>query len=194
MSPYVNPYVVYLCDMLINALKLCCFCVCRTRGGYTPLHLAAMQNHASVAELLVIVYGADTNIRDYNGKKAKQCVHKSATANLSSLLSRRPNTVPESPSSISSNSMVGKALFLGLNAVGGLRMSATGKENAPIPKPLVQEDIFLMLPPRELPPVAQKAKPVARQKGTHSDSEMPSPILERNLHGSDSSPNFGTEV
>lgn len=179
---------------MLYALKLC-FCICRTRGGYTPLHLAAMQNHSSVAQLLVMVYGADTNIRDYNGKKAKQCLHKSATAHLSSLLSRRPNnSVPESPSSISANSMVGKALFLGLNAVGGLRMSATGKENAPIPKPSVQEDNFLMPPPRELPPVAQKAKPVARQKAAHSDSEMPSPILERSLHGSDSSPDFGAEV
>lgn len=169
----------------------------RTRGGYTPLHLAAMQNHYAVAELLVKVYGADTNIRDYSGRKAKQCMGHTVSAHMSSLLQsgRRNSTIPESPSSAPINSMIGKALFAG--AIGGLRLVAPGKENAPIPRPAAQEDNRLMPPPpppHDLPPVGQRAKPAARQKGTHSDSEMPSPISEPSLHSSDSSPSFGAVV
>ncbi|CAB3363813.1 Hypothetical predicted protein [Cloeon dipterum] len=44
----------------------------RSRGGQTPLHLAVQFGHDEVRDLLVNVYGADVDIRDYSGKKAAQ--------------------------------------------------------------------------------------------------------------------------
>ena len=44
----------------------------KSNGGYTPLHLAAMHGHEQVIELLVQTYKADSNLRDYSGKKPKK--------------------------------------------------------------------------------------------------------------------------
>lgn len=44
----------------------------RSGSGYTPLHVAAMQNHVEVVKLLVGAYNADVEIRDYSGRKACQ--------------------------------------------------------------------------------------------------------------------------
>ncbi|XP_067853351.1 ankyrin repeat domain-containing protein SOWAHC [Heptranchias perlo] len=41
-------------------------------GGYTALHLAAMQGHQMVIKLLVGAYSADVDARDYGGRKAWQ--------------------------------------------------------------------------------------------------------------------------
>ncbi|KAI9554786.1 hypothetical protein GHT06_020063 [Daphnia sinensis] len=49
------------------------------RRGCTPLHLAAMQGHAEVVDLLVKAYGADSNMRDYSGKKAHQYLSRPDT-------------------------------------------------------------------------------------------------------------------
>jgi ankyrin repeat protein len=43
----------------------------RTRGGYTPLMLAAMHRKENVYNLLLKPYGAEPNLRDYSGKKAE---------------------------------------------------------------------------------------------------------------------------
>ncbi|XP_047367911.1 ankyrin repeat domain-containing protein SOWAHC isoform X5 [Vespa velutina] len=43
-----------------------------TNGGYTPLHIAMQFDHENVFNLLVQVYGANQEIRDYSGKKARQ--------------------------------------------------------------------------------------------------------------------------
>ncbi|KAI4499177.1 hypothetical protein M0802_005760, partial [Mischocyttarus mexicanus] len=40
--------------------------------GYTPLHIAMQFDHENVFNLLVQVYGANQEIRDYSGKKARQ--------------------------------------------------------------------------------------------------------------------------
>ncbi|KAL3860419.1 hypothetical protein ACJMK2_010543 [Sinanodonta woodiana] len=50
------------------------------KTGYTPLHLAAMQGHEEIIELLVHTYKADPNVRDYSGKKAKQYLKFSASS------------------------------------------------------------------------------------------------------------------
>ncbi|CAK9829527.1 Ankyrin repeat domain-containing protein SOWAHC [Anthophora retusa] len=40
--------------------------------GYTPLHIAMQFDHENIFNLLVQVYGANQEIRDYSGKKARQ--------------------------------------------------------------------------------------------------------------------------
>ncbi|KAL5020899.1 hypothetical protein ScPMuIL_000054 [Solemya velum] len=59
------------------------------RSGYTPLHIAAMQGHEDLIELLVQVYKADSNIRDYSGKKAKQYLRSDASTRAQQLLLSR---------------------------------------------------------------------------------------------------------
>ncbi|XP_045191908.2 uncharacterized protein LOC123548589 isoform X4 [Mercenaria mercenaria] len=56
------------------------------QGGYTPLHLAAIQGHEGIIELLTKTYYADANIRDYSGKKAKQYLSNSASSRAQQLL------------------------------------------------------------------------------------------------------------
>ncbi|XP_024872698.1 ankyrin repeat domain-containing protein SOWAHB isoform X2 [Temnothorax curvispinosus] len=43
-----------------------------TNGGYTPLHIAMQFGHENIFNLLVQVYGANQDIRDYSGRKARQ--------------------------------------------------------------------------------------------------------------------------
>ncbi|XP_066602254.1 ankyrin repeat domain-containing protein SOWAHC [Prorops nasuta] len=43
-----------------------------TVGGYTPLHIAMQFDHENIFNLLVQVYGANQDIRDHSGKKARQ--------------------------------------------------------------------------------------------------------------------------
>ncbi|KAG5344599.1 SWAHC protein, partial [Acromyrmex charruanus] len=40
--------------------------------GYTPLHIAMQFGHENIFNLLVQVYGANQDIRDYSGRKARQ--------------------------------------------------------------------------------------------------------------------------
>lgn len=44
----------------------------RSNGGYTPLHIAMQFRHENVYRLLVEVYDADPNIRDWSGRKPRQ--------------------------------------------------------------------------------------------------------------------------
>nr|XP_034839166.1 uncharacterized protein LOC117995287 [Maniola hyperantus] len=44
----------------------------RSNGGYTPLHIAMQFRHENVYRLLVEVYDADPNVRDWSGKKPRQ--------------------------------------------------------------------------------------------------------------------------
>ncbi|XP_045191907.2 uncharacterized protein LOC123548589 isoform X3 [Mercenaria mercenaria] len=57
------------------------------QGGYTPLHLAAIQGHEGIIELLTKTYYADANIRDYSGKKAKQYLSNSASSRAQHVMS-----------------------------------------------------------------------------------------------------------
>ncbi|XP_042159666.1 ankyrin repeat domain-containing protein SOWAHC isoform X2 [Oncorhynchus tshawytscha] len=43
-----------------------------TKGGYTPLHIAALHGHRHILELLIGTYGAKKNLRDYSGHLACQ--------------------------------------------------------------------------------------------------------------------------
>ncbi|XP_050462821.1 ankyrin repeat domain-containing protein SOWAHB isoform X2 [Cataglyphis hispanica] len=43
-----------------------------TVSGYTPLHIAMQFGHENIFNLLVQVYGANQDIRDYSGRKARQ--------------------------------------------------------------------------------------------------------------------------
>uniref|UniRef100_A0A803YEG9 Sosondowah ankyrin repeat domain family member D n=1 Tax=Meleagris gallopavo TaxID=9103 RepID=A0A803YEG9_MELGA len=51
-------------------------------GGFTPLCLAAQQGHASLIEVLVKEYKADTSLRDYSGRKAWQYLPADASREL----------------------------------------------------------------------------------------------------------------
>ncbi|KAJ8736977.1 hypothetical protein PYW07_000248 [Mythimna separata] len=42
------------------------------RSGYTPLHIAMQFRHENVYRLLVEVYDADPNVRDWSGRKPRQ--------------------------------------------------------------------------------------------------------------------------
>ncbi|CAH1647531.1 unnamed protein product [Spodoptera littoralis] len=46
--------------------------VVNERSGYTPLHIAMQFRHENVYRLLVEVYDADPNVRDWSGRKPRQ--------------------------------------------------------------------------------------------------------------------------
>ncbi|XP_054852508.1 ankyrin repeat domain-containing protein SOWAHD [Eublepharis macularius] len=55
-------------------------------GRLTPLHLAALQGHEMVIKVLVGAYGANTSLRDHNGRKAWQYLRADAPRELKELL------------------------------------------------------------------------------------------------------------
>ncbi|XP_077164719.1 ankyrin repeat domain-containing protein SOWAHD [Paroedura picta] len=55
-------------------------------GRLTPLHLAALQGHEMVIKVLVGAYGANTSLRDHNGRQAWQYLRANATRELKELL------------------------------------------------------------------------------------------------------------
>ncbi|XP_060537628.1 ankyrin repeat domain-containing protein SOWAHD, partial [Pantherophis guttatus] len=55
-------------------------------GRLTPLHLAALQGHAMTIKILVGAFGANTSLRDHNGRKAWQYLHADAPRELKELL------------------------------------------------------------------------------------------------------------
>ncbi|XP_078066536.1 uncharacterized protein LOC144492401 [Mustelus asterias] len=65
-------------------------------GGYTALHLAAMQGHPMVIKLLVGAYGADVDVRDYRGRKAWQYLGSQAPSQLRELAGA-PGEEPQTP-------------------------------------------------------------------------------------------------
>lgn len=54
-------------------------------GGFTPLHLAAMQGHEMLIKVLVGAYGADTSYRDHRGRKAWQYLRADTSRELMEL-------------------------------------------------------------------------------------------------------------
>jgi len=54
-------------------------------GGLTPLHLATLQGHELLIKVLVGAYGADTNRRDHNGRKAWQYLRADTSRELKEL-------------------------------------------------------------------------------------------------------------
>ncbi|XP_060688022.1 ankyrin repeat domain-containing protein SOWAHD [Hemiscyllium ocellatum] len=66
-------------------------------GGYTALHLAAMQGHPMVIKLLVGAYDADVDIRDYRGRKAWQYLAGETPAPLRQLAGAQEQEEPQPP-------------------------------------------------------------------------------------------------
>ncbi|XP_048400493.2 ankyrin repeat domain-containing protein SOWAHC [Stegostoma tigrinum] len=64
-------------------------------GGYTPLHVAAMQGHAMVIKLLVGAYNADVDIRDYRGRKAWQYLASGTPEQLRQLAGAQEEQGPQ---------------------------------------------------------------------------------------------------
>lgn len=54
-------------------------------GGFTPLHVAALQGHELLIKVLVGAYGADTSCRDHNGRKAWQYLSADTSQELKEL-------------------------------------------------------------------------------------------------------------
>ncbi|XP_013922205.1 PREDICTED: ankyrin repeat domain-containing protein SOWAHD [Thamnophis sirtalis] len=55
-------------------------------GRLTPLHLAALQGHTMTIKVLVGAFGANTSLRDHNGRKAWHYLHANAPRELKELL------------------------------------------------------------------------------------------------------------
>ncbi|XP_066938020.1 uncharacterized protein [Macrobrachium rosenbergii] len=64
--------------------------------GYTPLHVAAMYNRTEVFDLLVH-FGADLNMRDYSGKKARtyNTINSTVSHDTQKRIIQRRNSVKE---------------------------------------------------------------------------------------------------
>lgn len=62
----------------------------RSNAGYTPLHVAAMQNHLEVLKLLVGAYNADVEIRDYSGRKACQYLAEGVSVDIQEIMGACP--------------------------------------------------------------------------------------------------------
>ncbi|XP_028846501.1 ankyrin repeat domain-containing protein SOWAHC [Denticeps clupeoides] len=58
----------------------------RSGAGYTPLHLAAMHNHAEVVKLLVGAFEADVELRDHSGRKASQYLSPTAAGDIKDII------------------------------------------------------------------------------------------------------------
>ena len=67
----------------------------RSHGGYTALHVAAMNSRHDVIELLVVVYKADADATDYAGRKPIYYLAHDATAGKrsSAFFRRFTNTI-----------------------------------------------------------------------------------------------------
>ncbi|XP_065344491.1 uncharacterized protein LOC135942349 [Cloeon dipterum] len=138
-----------------NSCSVPCFYLRRhrrlQRGGQTPLHLAVQFGHDDVRDLLVNVYGADVDIRDYSGKKAAQY--------------ERPKSNSESTETINSKFTVGTGERRGVHLDHShLGVSTLLKRYATFRASLV--------------PISPKLRPRARPKTYNSPARSSAPIQE----------------
>nr|XP_047136766.1 ankyrin repeat domain-containing protein SOWAHB isoform X2 [Hydra vulgaris] len=63
----------------------------RTNGGYTPLHIAAIQNKENVIRYLIQYCGVDVDLRDYSGRKACNYIKETASFSLKNLIQYKPS-------------------------------------------------------------------------------------------------------
>lgn len=63
----------------------------RSSAGYTPLHVAAMQNHVEVMKLLVGAFNANVEVRDYSGRKACQYLAHGVSVDIREILGACPD-------------------------------------------------------------------------------------------------------
>jgi len=173
----------------------------RSHGGYTPLHIATIHGQDGVVRLLVEVYGANPNVRDYSGRKPKHYfAHSAVSARVQHLIQPPPPGSLQRASATSNKH--GRLVPVG----GQSEVTSPSPGSSPGPssrKGSVNSDSGLMPPPRELPAVVRRRpvgssssvdSTVGRDKECHSDSEMHQAGSDPELHGSDSTPNFGAFV
>ncbi|XP_072301578.1 ankyrin repeat domain-containing protein SOWAHA [Eucyclogobius newberryi] len=64
----------------------------KARGGYTPLHIAALHDQEYILAMLVGEYGADAKIRDNCGRRAHHYLHKGVSPTVKEMLGQpKPN-------------------------------------------------------------------------------------------------------
>lgn len=113
----------------------------RSNAGYTPLHVAAMQNHLEVVKLLVGAYNADVEIRDYSGRKACQYLANGVSADIREILGARSENTPRLDRSRSSFS---KVFHSNLRILG----EPVDVEVRPWEKPLRRKSSFTKMKPQ----------------------------------------------
>ncbi|NWS70533.1 SWAHA protein, partial [Crotophaga sulcirostris] len=80
------------CDMVTNIIRAAekagtrVNVDARSHGGYTALHLAAIHGQEKIITMLVYSYRANTNLRDYSGKKPHQYLKEGASSAVRRLL------------------------------------------------------------------------------------------------------------
>ncbi|NXX95248.1 SWAHA protein, partial [Centropus bengalensis] len=80
------------CDMVTNIIRVAekggtpVNVDARSHGGYTALHLAAIHGQEKIINMLVYSYRANTDLRDYSGKKPHQYLKEGASSAVRRLL------------------------------------------------------------------------------------------------------------
>ncbi|XP_064528354.1 ankyrin repeat domain-containing protein SOWAHA [Pseudopipra pipra] len=80
------------CDMVTNIIRAAekggarVNVDARSHGGYTALHLAAIHGQEKIINMLVYSYHANTDLRDYSGKKAHQYLREGTSLAIRRLL------------------------------------------------------------------------------------------------------------
>ncbi|XP_027538104.1 LOW QUALITY PROTEIN: ankyrin repeat domain-containing protein SOWAHA [Neopelma chrysocephalum] len=80
------------CDMVTNIIRAAekggarVNVDARAHGGYTALHLAAIHGREKIINMLVYSYHANTDLRDYSGKKAHQYLREGTSLAIRRLL------------------------------------------------------------------------------------------------------------
>ncbi|XP_017689380.1 PREDICTED: ankyrin repeat domain-containing protein SOWAHA [Lepidothrix coronata] len=80
------------CDMVTNIIRAAekggarVNVDARSHGGYTALHLAAIHGQEKIITMLVYSYHANTDLRDYSGKKAHQYLREGTSLAIRRLL------------------------------------------------------------------------------------------------------------
>lgn len=113
----------------------------RSNAGYTPLHVAAMQNHLEVVKLLVGAYNADVEIRDYSGRRACQYLADGVSVDIREILGACADTTPHLDRSRSSFS---KVFHSNLRILG----DPVDVEVRPWEKPLRRKSSFTRMKPQ----------------------------------------------
>ncbi|XP_028816485.1 ankyrin repeat domain-containing protein SOWAHA [Denticeps clupeoides] len=102
----------------------------QTHAGYTPLHLAAIHGHEAVIALLVRGCGADCDVRDNGGKKARHYLHAGARPEV-----RRMLGDPAARAHLGGDGGRPADLQRGFNTLSRLFHPHTGHRKKPRPRP-----------------------------------------------------------
>ncbi|CAD5117892.1 DgyrCDS6636 [Dimorphilus gyrociliatus] len=148
------------------------------RTGYTPLHLAAMQNREGVIELLTGGYGADISIRDYSGKIPNEYLPRKASANCQRLLigGGRQLKVPSTTAFKRKGSYSEKTLGIA-SALGFRRSWAEGMDSTPRKSSITAgiENLFRRASPSPSPTLSRKATSASESNLMPPPLQIPNP-------------------